>query len=293
MILRVLRRFFDAFNKDVNLDKGTIIEVKDWVRAERLLSNGICENYEGEAHPLLTLSIPDAHKAIRNKFKDSLSEWMVPITGYDYPFSISRYLLTQEEYAAIMAIPLEKVGSSPCGANLPFLTKRHVFWKDPYRGGIIRGCQQDIDWLKEFLNTLNRLTDHTFRLPTINEWEYVASNGGKEYDFKEFDPHIHEVGKGDANELGIYNMLEDPFELCNVFPSGAYVGKVGPNNQYDVLRSYTSKNEVQFQVSVRLVESSVHLCNINECHPDLEEEIIDAVEFYYDDYSDLRDNWEN
>lgn len=35
------------------------------------------------------------------------------------------------------------------------------------------------------------------------------------------------------------------------------------------------------------------LCNINECHPDLEEEIIDAVEFYYDDYSDLRDNWEN
>jgi formylglycine-generating enzyme required for sulfatase activity len=81
----------------------------------------------------------------------------------------------------------------------------------------------------EFIFRLNILTKLNFRLPTDTEWEYAARGGNKNKGyiysgsdniddiayFKDNSNHmIHTVKKKIPNELGLYDMSGNIFEIC-------------------------------------------------------------------------------
>lgn len=137
-------------------------------------------------------------------------------------FSIGRYLVTQEEWLAVMGdIPFITKGE-----NLPVVK---VTWEE---------CQ-------EFIHKLNTLTGKNFRLPTEAEWEYAARGGKQSHGYKyagsndlgsvawygeNFNNQTHPVGKKLPNELGIYDMTGNVWEWCNDW-KGPYSATAQTNPQ--------------------------------------------------------------
>ena len=121
-------------------------------------------------------------------------------------YYMGKYEVTQALWQAVM-------GNNPSwfkGDNLPV---EKVSWND---------CQ-------EFISKLNSLTGRKFRLPTEAEWEYAARGGKKsrcyQYSgssnisdvawYKDNSANkTHPVGTKQANELGIYDMSGNVYELC-------------------------------------------------------------------------------
>jgi len=123
-------------------------------------------------------------------------------------FYMGKYEVTQGEWRAIM----EKNPSKFRGDNLPV---ECVSWKDA----------------QVFIAKLNANTGKNYRLPTEAEWEYAARGGKKSngykysgsnnidevawYDEGNYYGHTHLVGTKKPNELGIYDMTGNVWELCS------------------------------------------------------------------------------
>ena len=146
------------------------------------------------------------------------------VTLSDY--YIGRCEVTQELWEAVM-------GSNPSyfkGAQNPV---ESVSWND---------CQN-------FIKKLNSLTGRTFCLPTEAEWEYAARGGNQSSRYKYsgsgnigdvawYDDNsggkTHAVGTQTANELGIYDMSGNVWELCSdwygSYSAGAQTNPQGPSS---------------------------------------------------------------
>lgn len=123
-------------------------------------------------------------------------------------YSIGQTEVTQELWQVVM-------GSNPIETRGKKYPVTNVTWND---------CE-------EFIRNLNAKTGKSFRLPTEAEWEFAARGGNKSrgYKFSGSD-NIHDVSCNYnnsseifpvatklANELGIYDMSGNVFELCNDF----------------------------------------------------------------------------
>ena len=127
---------------------------------------------------------------------------------------IGKYEVTQQEYEKIM-------GSNPSQRNGKMLPVECASWSES-----VTFCEK----LTELVQRAGKLPDgYVYRLPTAAEWEYAARGGNKskgyEYcggnDIDTVAWHksnagetTHEVGTKLPNELGIYDMAGNVWELC-------------------------------------------------------------------------------
>jgi len=121
-------------------------------------------------------------------------------------FLIGKYELTQSQWNAIVDSNPSKVECAECPLS-------------------------DMSWvqLQEFIEKLNKRTGKKFRLPTEAEWEYAAQGGKKSKGFQysgsdsiaelgwlDFNSgaKAHPVGLLKPNELGLFDMNGNAWELC-------------------------------------------------------------------------------
>ena len=107
---------------------------------------------------------------------------------------------------------------------------------------------ENVSWneCQEFIRKLNRFTGKKFRLPTEAEWEFAARGGNKSKGYKfsgsdkwsevGFCNHVMRVPRPvrskKPNELGIYDMTGNVWEMCNdwyaPYTSSPQVNPKGP-----------------------------------------------------------------
>jgi formylglycine-generating enzyme required for sulfatase activity len=143
-------------------------------------------------------------------------------------FEIGKYPVTQAQWQTVMSgHPI--ISNPNLFKNCPEYPMGNVSWND----------------VQEFIQKLNRITGETYRLPTDAEWEYAARGGKKSKGYKyagttenlgdyawyhentsqkgnSYSHDAHSVGQKSPNELGLYDMSGNVWEMCYEWDEDVY-----------------------------------------------------------------------
>ncbi len=174
-------------------------------------------------------------------------------------FYINKYEVTQLLWEAIM-------GETPNDEN-------DMQWEDEFgKGDNYPAYRISYDEVETFIGKLNEYTGLRFSLPTEAQWEYAAkggkdtyyslyAGGGNVLEVAWIDSNsdkCSEVGKKDANGLGLYDMSGNVWEMCQDwyydYTEEAVTDPVGEeyNQGYKVFRGGSwNTNAQQARVTAR------------------------------------------
>ena len=149
---------------------------------------------------------------------------------------------------------------------------------------------------QEFIERLNKLTGLQFRMPTEAEWEYAARGGNKSKGYKyagsdnidevawhalNSDNQMHIVATKKPNELGLYDMTGNSWELCldgyAAYPIYSQTNPLVPLKTETVVRggsSYSSWVESNYLITYRLNRAPNALHNRNTLRLVLSDEVV-------------------
>lgn len=166
-------------------------------------------------------------------------------------FYMCKYEVTQEEWQAVM-------GNNP---------STHKGSKLPVENISEEECSL-------FLSRLSEITGMCFRLPTESEWEYAARGGSKSHgckfaggnrindvawEYGNSKGSSHPVGKKTPNELGLYDMSGNVYEMCRN-TNGEYESRGGSYGHYyeycSVASSYGQSGWMSDDCGLRLAMDS-------------------------------------
>jgi len=145
-------------------------------------------------------------------------------------FSIGKYEVTQGQWKAVMGSLPSKI-ESKYGIGNGYPVYAANWWND--------------NDLQTFIDSLNRKTGKTYRLPTEAEWEYAARGGNSSNGYKYSGSNTlgnvawysgnsgektHQVGTKAPNELGIYDMSGNVREMVSDWYSSSYYSSMPIDN---------------------------------------------------------------
>ena len=185
-------------------------------------------------------------------------------------FYINKYEVTQLLWEAIM-------GETPNDEN-------DMQWEDEFgKGDNYPAYRISYDEVETFIGKLNEYTGLRFSLPTEAQWEYAAKGGKNTYyslyagggnvlEVAWIDSNsdkCSEIGKKDANGLGLYDMSGNVWEMCQDwyydYTEEAVTDPVGEeyNQGYKVFRGGSwNTNAQQARVTARY-KQGIHYRDYN------------------------------
>ncbi|MDH5397906.1 MAG: SUMF1/EgtB/PvdO family nonheme iron enzyme, partial [Cyclobacteriaceae bacterium] len=166
-------------------------------------------------------------------------------------YYISKYEVTQAQWNSVME------RNSTDNEDCPTCPVAGVSWNN----------------IQEFLQKLNARTEVNYRLPTEAEWEYAARGGSKSRGYQysgsnslssvawyggNSGDRTHPIGSKSANELGLYDMTGNVFELCQDWYGESYYSgnpsnnPMGPSSGFErVFRGGSFYNSINNRVTNR------------------------------------------